>query len=187
MKKKKNCKDPNFQSAPLWWNGFFFHLFNFTKLNKNKSYNIAGFFSHNFQKLTARMQAGSWGFQFTFKYNREREWNTVLPRHPSYCIDHTCQYHRTLFYGRPIRDLLQHQRGTSVQKIKVDYSALTQINLCEVVVNGKGWIVFVNFWYYSFSVKCLNINYQINVIYYIWICYHISLKSFCSPQKEFPT
>lgn len=69
---------------------------------------------------------------------------------------------------------------------KLDYSALTQINLCEVVVNGKDWIVLVNFWYmyYSFSVKC-NILITENCDIFNLNSSSYLLTKFCITQKSF--
>lgn len=69
---------------------------------------------------------------------------------------------------------------------KLDYSALTQINLCEVVVNGKDWIVLVNFWYmyYSFSVKC-NILITENCDKFNLNSSSYLLTKFCITQKSF--
>lgn len=75
--------------------------------------------------------------------------------------------------------------GQAVRKL--DYSALTQINLCEVVVNGKDWIVLVNFWYmyYSFSVKCLNILNTKNCDIFNLNSSSYLLSKFCITQKSF--
>lgn len=125
------------------------------------------------------------GFSIYISNTTERE-DGILCYRDTHHIASTIPANVTAFCFMVGRYVIYYNTREGQASRKLDYSALTQINLCEVVVNGKDWIVLVNFWYmyYSFSVKC-NILITENCDIFNLNSSSYLLTKFCITQKSF--